>query len=138
MIDFFDEVGGRELGELVSDGLFTILRESAESLLDRFCSFFDSEGVLDHLPRDTRYVGGFPCEDILVCPKEGDERAFLFGIELCPDQSHLGPIRRVEHDLLELLIGADTRLGCLLGWNFSLLLKGGHGKLDAVPLDLHL
>ena len=96
MIDFFDEVGGRELGELVSDGLFTILRESAESLLDRFCSFFDSEGVLDHLPRDTRHVKGFPSKDVLVCPEEGDERAFLFVIEGCPDQSHLGQIGRME------------------------------------------
>ena len=92
MVDFFDEVGGRELGELVSDGLFTVLRKSAESLLDRFCSFFDVEGVLDHLPGDTRHVGGFLSEDVLVCPKEGDERAFLFGIKLCPDQSHLGRI----------------------------------------------
>ena len=70
MVDFFDEVGSRELGELVPDGLFTVLRESSESLLDRFCSFFDVEGVLDHLPGDTRHVGGFPREDIPICPRK--------------------------------------------------------------------
>ena len=85
MVDLFDEVGGRELCELVSDGLFAVLRESVESLLNWFCSFFDIEGVLDHLPGDTRHVGGFPSEDVLVYPKEGDERAFLFVIEFCPD-----------------------------------------------------
>ena len=85
MVYFFDEVGSRELGKLVSDSLFAVLRESAESLLDRFCSFFDIEGVFDHLPTDTRNVGGFPSEDALVSSKKGDERAFLFFIELCPD-----------------------------------------------------
>ena len=59
MIDSFDEVGGHELGEHISDGLFTVLRESAESLLDRFCSFFDVEGVLDNLPGDTSMSEGF-------------------------------------------------------------------------------
>src|SRR5437016_1951881 len=70
MVDFFDEVGGRDLGELVSDGLFVVLRESAESLLDRLCSFFDIEGVPDHLSGDTRHVRGFPSEDVLVCPRK--------------------------------------------------------------------
>ena len=92
MVDFFDEVGGRELGEQISDGLFTVLRESAKSLLDRFCSFLNVEGVLDHLPGDTRHVGGFPSENVLVCSKEGDERAFLFRIELCPDQGCFGQV----------------------------------------------
>ena len=138
MIDFFDEVGGRELGEVVSDGLFTILRESAESLLDRFCSFLNIEGVLDHLPGNTRHVEGFPSKDVLVCPKEGDERAFLFGIKLCPDQGCLGRIERVENDLLELLVRGNSRLGCFLGQDLSLLLKGSYGESDAIPLGIFL
>ena len=92
MVDFFDEVGGCELGELISDGLFAVLGESAEPLLDWLCSFFDIEGVLDHLPGDTRHVRGFPSEDVLVCLKEGDECAFLFIAEPHSDQSHLGRI----------------------------------------------
>ena len=99
VVDFFDEVGSRELSELVSDGLLAVLRESAESLLDWLCSFFDIKSVLDHLPGDTRHVGGFPSEDVLVCLKEGDEHAFLFVIESHPDQSYLGWIGRVEHDI---------------------------------------
>ena len=138
MVDFFDEVGGRELCKLIYDGLFAVLREPVESLLDRFCSFFDIEGVLDHLPRDTRHVEGFPSKNVLVCLKEGDERAFLFGIELCPDQSRLGQIGQVEHDLLELLVGTDSRLGCFLGWDLSLPLKGGCSEPDVVPLGLCL
>ena len=90
MVDFLDEVGGREICGLISDGLFAVLGESAEPLLDQLCSFFDVKGVLDHRPGDTRHVGGFPSEDVLVCPKEGDARAFLFVIELYPNQSRLG------------------------------------------------
>ena len=114
MVNLPDEVGGRELRELVSDGLFAVLRESAESLLDRLCSLFDIQAVLDHLLWDTRYVGRFPSKNILVHLEEGDERAFLFVIEPYPDQSHLGWIGRVEHDFLDVLIGADPRLGCFL------------------------
>src|SRR5437762_454520 len=102
-----------------------VFRESAESLLDRFSSFLHVEGVLDHLLGDTRHVQWFPSEYILVFLKEGDECAFLFGIELCPDQGYLGRIGRVELDLLEFLIGTNSELGCFLGWDFSFLLEGG-------------
>ena len=90
MVNLLDEVSDRELSELVSDGLFTVLSESAEPLLDRLCSLFDTQGVLYHLLGDSRNVRRFPSKDILVCPKEDDERAFLFVTELCPDQGHLG------------------------------------------------
>ena len=132
MVDFFDEVGSRELCELISDGLFAVLRESAESLLDQFCSFFDIKRVLDHLPWDTRHVRGFPSKDVLVCLKEGDERAFLFVIETCPDHSRLGWIGWVERDLFDILFGADPSFGCFLCRNFSLVLKGGGGEPDGI------
>src|SRR5438132_10461340 len=107
MVNLPNEVGGCELRELVSDGLFAVLRESAESLLDRFCSLFDIQAVLDHLPWDTRHVGRFPSKNILVRLEEGEERAFLFVVEPCPDQSRLGQTGWVEHNLLDVLVGAD-------------------------------
>ena len=94
--------------------------------------------MLDHLPWNPRHVRRFPSEDVLVCLEEGDERAFLFVVEACPDQSRLGRIGRVEHDFLEFLIGTDPRLGYFLGWNFSFVLKGGCGEPDAVLLGLGL
>ena len=93
MVDFFDEVSGKQLCELISDGLFAILRESVKSLLDRFCSFLHVYGVLDHLSGGTKDVGWFPSEYILVCSKESNERVFLFGVEPCPDQSRFDRIR---------------------------------------------
>src|SRR6266498_3177409 len=93
--------------------------------------------MLDHLPWNPRHVGRFPSEDVLVCLEEGDERAFLFVVEACPDQSHLGWVGHVERDFLDILIGADqSRLGCLLCWNFSLVLMGGGGEPDGVPVSL--
>src|SRR5438105_11495190 len=94
--------------------------------------------MLNHLPWNPRHVGRFPSEDILVCLKEGDERAFLFVIEACPDQSHLGRIGRVERDLLDILVGTDPSLGRFLCWNFPLVLKGGNGEPDGVPVGLCL
>src|SRR6266508_6050007 len=124
MVNLPNEVGGPEL---VSDGLFAVLCESAESLLDRLCSLFDVQAVLDHLSWHTRHVGRFPSKNILVCLEEGDERAFLFVIEPCPDQSCLGQIGRVEHDFLDVLVGVDPGLGCFLCWNLPLHLEGGGG-----------
>src|SRR6266542_2708217 len=94
--------------------------------------------MLDHLPWNPRHVGRFPSEDVLVYLKEGDEGAFLFVIEACPDQSRLGRIGRVERDLLDILVGTDPSLGCFLCWNFPLILKGSSGESDAVLLGLRL
>ena len=138
MVNFLDEVGGRELHELISDGLFAVLRESAKSLLDRLCSLFDIQAVLDHLPWDTRHVGRFPSKNILVRLEEGDKSAFLFVIEPCPDRSHLGRINRVEHDFLDVLVSDDPRLGCFLSWNLSLLLEGGSSESNGTPIGLCL
>src|SRR5438034_5279251 len=122
----------------ISDGLFSVLRESTETLLDRLCSLFDVQAMLDHLPWNSRHVGRFPSEDVLVCLEEGGEHAFLFVIEACPDQSRLGRIGRVERDLLDILVGTDPSLGCFLRWNFLLVLKGGSGESDGVPNGLCL
>src|SRR5437016_7551203 len=138
MVNLPDEVGGRELRELISDGLFAVLCESADSLLDRLCSLFEIQAMLDHLPSDTRHVRRFPSKNIMVCLEEGDERAFLFVIEPCPDQSHPGRIDRVEHDFLDILVGVDPRLGCFLRWNLTLLLEGGSGESDGTPVGLCL
>src|SRR5438105_15207583 len=114
MVNLLDEVGGRELRELVSDGLFAVLSESVKWLLDWLCSLFDIQAVLDHLPWDTRHVRRFPSKNILVCLEEGDDSAFLFVSEPRPDQCRLGRIGWVEHDFLDVLVGADPRLGCFL------------------------
>ena len=138
MVNLLNELGSRELRELVSDGLFAILRESAKSLPDQLCSLFDIQAVLDHLLWDNRHVERFPSKNILVCLEKGDEGAFLFVTEPCPNQCRLGLIGQVEHDLLDILVGADPRLSCFLCWNLPLLLEGGGGEPNGIPLGFCL
>jgi hypothetical protein len=49
--------------------------------------------VLDHLPRDPRHLRRFPCEHVSICLKEGDEREFLFLLQITFDASGLWGIR---------------------------------------------
>src|SRR5207237_8493342 len=96
MVNLPDEVCGHELRELVSNGLFSVLRESTETLLDRLCSLFDVQAMLNHLPWNPMHVRRFPSEDVLVCLEEGDEHTFLFIIDACPNRSGLGRIVVVD------------------------------------------
>jgi hypothetical protein len=49
--------------------------------------------VLDHLPRDPRHLRRLPCENVGICLEEGDEREFLFFLQITRDASGLGGIR---------------------------------------------
>jgi hypothetical protein len=48
--------------------------------------------VLDHLPGDPRHLQRFPCEYVSICLEEGDERDFLFPLQIARDASGLGGI----------------------------------------------
>jgi hypothetical protein len=48
--------------------------------------------LLDHLPRDPRHLQRFPCEYVGICLEEGDERDFLFLLQIAHDASGLGGI----------------------------------------------
>ena len=76
-----------------------------------------SQVVLNHLPRDPRHIGRLPCEHVSVCPKEGDEREFLFGVK---GPIHLdGPSRvGIQKDLLN----RDSIAGCYPGPHLGVFL----------------
>jgi hypothetical protein len=48
--------------------------------------------VLDHLPGDPRHLRRLPCEYVGICLEEGDERDFLFLLQIARDVSGLGGI----------------------------------------------
>jgi hypothetical protein len=56
--------------------------------------------VPDHLPRDPRHLRRFLCEYIDIFLEEGDEREFLFLLQITRDASGLGGIR-AEPDRLD-------------------------------------
>ena len=45
--------------------------------------------MLDHLPRDPGHIGRLPCKHVDVSPEEGDERAFLFAVQVTADADDL-------------------------------------------------
>jgi hypothetical protein len=66
---------------------------SPRLLTHRFGIRVDLQMVLDHLPGDPRHLRRFPCEHVGICLEEGDERDFLFLIQITRDASGLGGIR---------------------------------------------
>ena len=58
--------------------------------------------MLDQPPGHTWHVHWFPGEDVTVCPKEVDERIFLFGRQTRTDHSRLATVAGTEIDGFEL------------------------------------
>ena len=65
----------------------------------------DVEFVLSEFPRHTRHVSGIPCEDVPILTEELDERAFLCGRHVGPDDGLLAGVALDEVDAL-----------CVFGW----------------------
>jgi hypothetical protein len=71
--------------------------------------------VLDHLPGDPRHLRWLPCEHIGICLEEGDEREFLFFLQITHNASGLGGIC-AELDGLD---GDVVRFGWPNLWHFG-------------------
>jgi hypothetical protein len=56
--------------------------------------------VLNHLPGDPRHLRRLPCEHVGICLEEGNEREFLFLLQIARNASGLGGIR-AESDGLD-------------------------------------
>src|SRR6266542_2571754 len=81
MANFPDEAGLEELLDLLPDDVLALQRLLAHLLSDGPRIRTYGQVVLDHLPRDPGHVGRLPCKYVRVCPEEGDEHEFLFGVE---------------------------------------------------------
>jgi hypothetical protein len=55
--------------------------------------------VLDHLPGDPRHLRRLPREHVCICLEEGDEREFLFFLQITRNASGLGGIRAEPNGL---------------------------------------
>jgi hypothetical protein len=77
--------------------------------------------VLDHLTGDPRHLRWLPCEHIGIFLEEGDEREFLFSLQITRNASGLEGIRE-EPDGLD---GDVVRPGWLHLWHFGGRLGAG-------------
>jgi hypothetical protein len=85
--------------------------------------------VLDHLHGDPRHLRWLPCEHVGICLEEGDEREFLFFLQITRNASGLGGI----HAELDGLDGDVIRSGWPHLWHLGRRLgTGGRGAPPSV------
>jgi hypothetical protein len=92
VMDLFDEATAQQLPDLLTDEIMPLNGLSPRLLTHRFGIRVDLQMVLDHLPGDPRHLRWFPCEYVGICLEEGDERDFLFLLQIAHDASGLGGI----------------------------------------------
>jgi hypothetical protein len=86
-MNLFDEASIKQLLDLLTDEVLPLNRQSARFLTHRFGVKVDLQMVLNHLPGDPRHLRRFPCENVDICLEEGDEREFLFLLQIAHDAS---------------------------------------------------
>src|SRR5438105_1929962 len=114
MTNFADEASSEQLVNFEPNDVLALQRLSAHLLPDGPHIREYDQVLLDHLPRDPGHVGWLPCKHINVCPEEGDEREFLFGVKR---PTHLHGLCRVgiQENLLDWASTAGRNLGPRLG-----------------------
>ena len=92
-MDLFDEASAQQLPDLLMDEILPLNGLSPRLLTHWFGIRVDLQMVLDHLPGDLRHLRWFPYENVGICLEEGDERNFLFLLQITRNTSGLGGIR---------------------------------------------
>jgi hypothetical protein len=91
-VDLFDEASVLQLPDLLTDEILSLNGLSLRLLTNQFGVRVDLHMVLDHLPGDPMHLRRFLCEYVGICLEEGDERDFLFLLQIARDVSGLGGI----------------------------------------------
>jgi hypothetical protein len=92
-MNLFDEASIKQLPDLLTDEVLSLNGLFLRLLTHRFSVKVDIQMVLNHLLRDPRHLRRFPCENIDICPEEGDEREFLFLLQISHDAGGPGGVR---------------------------------------------
>jgi hypothetical protein len=118
-MNLFDEASVQQLSDLLSDEVLPLNGLSLMLLTHRFGVRVDLQMVLDNLPRDPRHLRRLPCEHVGIFLEEGDEREFLFFLQITRNASGLGGIRTKPDGLNEDVVHSGWlhlwRLGRHLG-----------------------
>jgi hypothetical protein len=126
-MDLFNEASVQQLPDLLTDEILPLNGLSPRLLTHRFGVRVDLQMLLDHLPGDPRHLRRFPCEYIGICLEEGDERDFLFLLQIARDASGLGGIP-TELD------GLDGTVVCSIWMHLRHLgRRFGTGSQEALP-----
>jgi hypothetical protein len=92
VVDLPDEASIKQLLNLLSDKILPLNGLLLGLLLDWPGVRVDLQMVLNHLPGDPRHLRRLPGKHVHISPKEGDEREFLFVVQISRDAGGLGSI----------------------------------------------
>jgi hypothetical protein len=82
VVDLPDEASVEQLFDLFMDEVLPLNGLLSRPLLDRLGNGVDLQMMLNHLPRDPRHLRWLPGKHIDISPEEGDEREFLFAVQI--------------------------------------------------------
>jgi hypothetical protein len=91
-VDLQDEASIKQLFNLFLDKVLSLYRLLPGLLLDRSGVEVDLQIVLNHLPGDPRHLRRLLGKHIYIGLEEGDEREFLFAIQIRRYAGGLGSI----------------------------------------------
>jgi hypothetical protein len=113
VVDLVDKLGVKLLFDLSTDEVLPLNRLLPGLLLDRSGVKVDFQIVLNHLPRDLRNLGRLPDKHVNISSEEGDEREFLFVVQVPRDAGSLGSINPDLNSLHgDSLIVGGLHVGC--------------------------
>jgi hypothetical protein len=92
VVDLPYEASLKQLLDFFTDEVLPLYGLLPRLLLDRPGVGVDLQMVLDHLHRDLRHLRWLACKHIPVSPEEGDEREFLFAVQITRDTGSLSSI----------------------------------------------
>jgi hypothetical protein len=108
-VDLPYEASVEQLFDLFTDEVLLLNGLLSGPLLDRSSVRVDLQMMLNHLPRDPRHLRWLPGKHIDISLEEGDEREFLFVVQINRDMGSLssrGPdLDGLHGDIFELHVG---------------------------------
>src|SRR5438105_8700725 len=131
MTNLADEAGSEQLVDFEPDDVLALQSLSAHLLSDGPRIRGYGQVVLNHLPRDPGHVRWLPCKHISVCPEEGDEHEFLFGVERPTYLHGLGGVG-IQENLLDRASITGRNPGSRLG-ELPLLVRRLVGDRPGLP-----
>jgi hypothetical protein len=81
-MDLSYEASIEQLFDFFTDKVLSLNRLLLRPLLDRSSIGVDLQMVLNHLPRDPRHLQWLPGKHVDIIPEEGDEREFIFVVQI--------------------------------------------------------
>jgi hypothetical protein len=88
-VDLPYEAGAEQLFNPFTDEVLPLNGLLSGPLLDQSGVGVDLQMVLNHLPRDPRHLRWLPGKHIDISLEEGDEREFLFAVQITRDTGSL-------------------------------------------------